>query len=352
MFFRNTLRVLIGCALVLALTATVYAQTCQTCPTYPMVAAAPTCPTCPAPATVCPTCPAPVAVCPPACPTTSSTQTIIEVLNQTPQTSRLVAALQTGGLTKTLSGPGPFTLFAPTDAAFCKVDRCTLNGWADDPKTLTDALLYHVAYGKLMGCDLARLVSLGTIAGAPLQIAASADGVRVSVNGIGVPYTSVVASNGVIYFIDTMLTAPCNVTACANDIMTALAADPQYSMAVKMIHAAGMATELTQTAPVTFFAPTNAALSAIPGCTPAQLTSNPDKIRQYLLYAMVPGAYCVNTLRAMEQPFNTFLGVQLSPLCVGTGLKVNNIRVIACDIKACNGLIQGTSGVLMPPVVS
>ena len=114
----------------------------------------------------------------------------------------LVAAVQAAGLAETLSGPGPFTVFAPTDDAFAKLPAGTVEGLLGDKEKLTSILTYHVVPGKVMAADVAGMTSATTVQGGTLKIDAS-NGVKV--NDANVVTADVVADNGVIHVIDTVL---------------------------------------------------------------------------------------------------------------------------------------------------
>ena len=115
----------------------------------------------------------------------------------------LVAAVGAAGLVDTLSGPGPFTVFAPTDAAFAKLPAGTIDALLADPSgTLTDILLYHVVAGKVMAADVVNLTSAETVGGNVLSIDTSAG---VKVDGANVIVTDIWCSNGVIHVIDTVM---------------------------------------------------------------------------------------------------------------------------------------------------
>lgn len=364
MYLRSTVRVLIGCALAFALYAPAFAQcnSCQaaapTCPTYQVAPA----PVCPAPVCPAPVCPAPVAVCPapvystpPTCPAVCTNLDIMQVLAQNPQASKFVAALQCSGVAQVLTGPGPFTVFAPTDAAFCKVPVCITNGWADDPKTMTAAMLYHITYGRLMARDISHLDTLGTLQGSYVYTWGRHDGRKISINNDTTRCVDVQACNGVIHYISKVLEpplcaqAPACKNSCTGDLISTLSADPQYSRILGLIQTAGLTTILAQTTPITFIAPTDTALCALPAGFLDQLSCNPDKLRQYLLYAMVPGAYNVCQMRGMC-PFNSFLGCTISPLCIGATVKLNNCsRIICTDILAGCNIIQAADNMLAPP---
>jgi transforming growth factor-beta-induced protein len=119
----------------------------------------------------------------------------------------LVTAVQAAGLVDALSGEGPFTVFAPTDAAFAALPDGTIESLLADPSgALTDILLYHVVAGQVLSSDLSDGMTAVTLGGAELTFSVSADGVQV--NGANVVAADVMASNGVIHVIDAVLLPP------------------------------------------------------------------------------------------------------------------------------------------------
>ena len=115
----------------------------------------------------------------------------------------LVTAVQAAGLVETLKGEGPFTVFAPTDAAFAALPEGTLEGLLADIPALTDILLYHVVPGKVMAADVVSLTSATTAQGSDLAILVE-DG-KVMINDAMVITTDIETSNGVIHVIDAVL---------------------------------------------------------------------------------------------------------------------------------------------------
>lgn len=114
----------------------------------------------------------------------------------------LVTAVQAAGLVETLKGPGPFTVFAPTDAAFAKIPQETLNGLLNDRAALTSVLTYHVVPGRVMAADV-RAGQVPTVQGSSITVTTS--GGNVQVNGANVVQTDIVTSNGVIHVIDAVI---------------------------------------------------------------------------------------------------------------------------------------------------
>ena len=113
----------------------------------------------------------------------------------------LATALTAAGLVDTLKGPGPFTVFAPTDAAFAKVPKAQLDALLADKAKLTAVLTYHVVPGKVMAADV-KAGMVKTVQGSSLTI--KTDG-GVMVDGAKVTATDIVASNGVIHVIDSVV---------------------------------------------------------------------------------------------------------------------------------------------------
>jgi uncharacterized surface protein with fasciclin (FAS1) repeats len=120
----------------------------------------------------------------------------------------LVTAVKAAGLVDALSGTGPFTVFAPTDAAFAKLPAGTLDALLKDPQKLAAILKYHVVAGKVMAADVIKAngAKPATLNGATLDI--QVKGGMVHVNSASVTKADVVASNGVIHVIDTVVLPP------------------------------------------------------------------------------------------------------------------------------------------------
>ena len=113
----------------------------------------------------------------------------------------LATALQAAGLVDTLKGPGPFTVFAPTDAAFAKIPKADLDALLKDKAKLTAVLTYHVVPGKVMAKDV-KAGKVKTVQGGMLTLGTTGG---VTVNNAKVVQADVVASNGVIHVIDTVV---------------------------------------------------------------------------------------------------------------------------------------------------
>jgi uncharacterized surface protein with fasciclin (FAS1) repeats len=139
----------------------------------------------------------------------ASGDTIVEVAAGNEDFSTLVQLVTDAGLAETLSGEGPFTVFAPTDAAFEAVPAETLEALAADPQgALTEVLTLHVVPGEVTAADAAGLVGqcVETVNGGKLKIEQSGD--TLTIGGATISATDVEAGNGVIHVIDSVITAP------------------------------------------------------------------------------------------------------------------------------------------------
>lgn len=115
----------------------------------------------------------------------------------------LVTAVKAADLVETLKGEGPFTVFAPNDAAFAKVPAATLEGLLADKAALSNVLTYHVVAGKIMAADVVKLSSAKTVQGQSADIEVK-DG-KVFVDGAQVIATDIKTSNGVIHVLDSVI---------------------------------------------------------------------------------------------------------------------------------------------------
>ncbi len=118
----------------------------------------------------------------------------------------LATALQAAGLVETLQGKGPFTVFAPTDEAFAKIPKATLDALLKDKAALTKVLTYHVVAGKVEAKDVVKLSKAKSVEGS--DIAVRVMGGKVMVDNANVVKTDIEASNGVIHVIDAVIMPP------------------------------------------------------------------------------------------------------------------------------------------------
>jgi uncharacterized surface protein with fasciclin (FAS1) repeats len=141
-------------------------------------------------------------------PKAAPAKNIVETAVAAGSFNTLVAAVKAAGLVETLSGPGPFTVFAPSDAAFAKLPAGTLEALPKDKAKLASILTYHVVPGKVMAADVIKMngAKPATANGQALDIVVR--GGKVYVNGAQVTTADVQASNGVIHVIDAVVLPP------------------------------------------------------------------------------------------------------------------------------------------------
>merc|ERR1719183_1161494 len=137
-------------------------------------------------------------------------KTIVDLAVATPDLSTLVTAVKAAGLVDTLSGKGPFTVFAPTNEAFAKLPRGTLDNLLkpENKQQLVDILTYHVAAGSVHAKDLTNNEQIKTVEGKAVKVSVIPYVNYVYINNARVTQADVGASNGVVHIIDTVLMPP------------------------------------------------------------------------------------------------------------------------------------------------
>lgn len=136
----------------------------------------------------------------------AKSNTIVDVASSDPNFSTLVTAVKAAGLADTLSGQGPYTVFAPTNEAFNNLPAGTLDNLLANPEQLKNILTYHVVAGNVMAADVVKLNSANTVNGKPVTI--TAEGQTVKINDAVVTKTDIKTDNGVIHVIDKVLLPP------------------------------------------------------------------------------------------------------------------------------------------------
>jgi transforming growth factor-beta-induced protein len=261
------------------------------------------------------------------------------------QFNTLASLLTKAGLVETLSTGGPFTVFAPTDAAFAKVPKATLDALAANPPQLKSVLLYHVVPGRVTAAEVVKLTSAKTVEGRSVAIRV-VDG-SVYVDGAKVTTPDVMASNGVIHVIDSVLipkTAPA--TPAKNVVQTAIAAG-QFKTLASLLTKAGLVGTLQGKGPFTVFAPTDAAFAKVPKATLAALGKDKAKLRAVLLYHVVKGK--VTAAQAMKlRSAKTLNGKSLAIRVSAGKVLVGGATVTRADVNASNGVIHVVNKVLIP----
>ena len=156
--------------------------------------------------------PAPTTAAPSTAPPASAaamTKDIVETATEAGSFKTLLTAVKAAGLVETLQGKGPFTVFAPTDAAFAALPAGTLDGLLKDPAALKKILLYHVVSGAVTADKVVGLTSATSVEGSPIAVSVKDGSVYLN-DSAKVVTPDVMASNGVIHVIDTVILPPSN----------------------------------------------------------------------------------------------------------------------------------------------
>ncbi len=267
-------------------------------------------------------------------------QTIVEIAAANPQFKTLVAAVQAAGLVDTLNGDGPFTVFAPTDAAFNKLGKATIDSLLADPEALKSVLLYHVLPGETMAAGVLSMSSAKTVEGSPVVFKQS--GNQVYVNNARVTTADVQATNGVIHVIDTVITPP------SMDIVDTAAANPQFKTLVAAVQAAGLVDTLKGEGPFTVFAPDRLRLQQLGKATIDALLADPEALKSILLYHAVSGAVYSGDAAKLASA-KTVNGADVVISQRNGQLYINGARVVTSDILTTNGVIHVIDTVITPP---
>jgi transforming growth factor-beta-induced protein len=252
----------------------------------------------------------------------------------------LAAALTAAGLVDTLKGAGPFTVFAPTDDAFAKLPQGTLETLLkpENKQTLTDILTYHVAAGKMMAVDVVKQTLIDTVNGAPVKV--KLDGSKVFINDAQVVITDIIAANGVIHVIDSVILPP-------KDIVDTAVADGRFKTLAKALTAASLIDTLKGKGPFTVFAPTDAAFAKLPAGTINALLADKAKLTSILTYHVVAGRVMAADVVKLTSA-DTVNGKAVTIKVDGDKVYVNDAQVVITDILTANGVIHVIDTVLLP----
>ncbi len=278
---------------------------------------------------------------------------IVQTLQADSRYSILVEAVVAAELTSTLSSPGPFTVFAPTNDAFAalltELGLSKAQLLADKP-LLTAVLTYHVLPARVARASVPLGKAVTTAGGGIFKIDATPGGGLAITDGrnrvAGITRTDLEASNGVIHVIDKVL-----LPADKNIVQTAQAL-PQFSILVEAVVAAGLADALSATGPLTVFAPTNDAFAALLvelGVTKEQLLANTALLTQVLTYHVVNG----RVLKADVPVGPAITTLQGETFTVDATLAITDRRgrkagITATDVLTSNGVIHVIDKVILP----
>ena len=326
--------------------------------------------------------------------------TVVDIIVNSPAHNTLETAVIAAGLAGTLSGEGPFTVFAPTDAAFAAVDSSTLAAVLADSALLADILLYHVVGVQELSTDLVSDVYITTLNGDSVYVNINANGVFI--DNAQVIVADLLADNGVVHVIDAVLIPDtnvvnfiegctdmmaCNYNAAAtindgtcdaligsacddndvyteNDVISAgcscagteidsvtvvdiIVNSPNHTTLETAVIAAGLAGTLSGEGSFTVFAPTDAAFAAVDSATLASILADSALLADILLYHVV-GAQALSTDLVSDVYITTLNGDSVYVNINANGVFIDNAQVIVADLLADNGVVHVIDAVILP----
>ena len=277
---------------------------------------------------------------------------VVGVVNGQSGFTILSEAINTAGLRDDLIGAGPFTLFAPTDAAFTTLLAelgITKEQLFADRALLTSVLTYHVLPAKVERAAVPVGRAITTLQGGIFTVSTSGSALRINDGrnrAATITATDAQASNGVVHTIDRVL-LPAN----RNIVQTAQAL-PQFSILVEAVVAANLQGALSGTGPLTVFAPTNDAFAALLtelGLTKQQLLANVPLLTRVLTYHVVNG----RALQSDIVPGQAVTSLQGSSFTVDASLRITDQRarvsqIASTNVLTTNGVIHVIDRVILP----
>ncbi|MBO6513852.1 MAG: fasciclin domain-containing protein [Phycisphaerales bacterium] len=253
----------------------------------------------------------------------------------------LAAALTEADLVGALKGDGPFTVFAPTDEAFSKLPKGTVESLLkpENRDQLISILTYHVVPGEFDAKHVLGSDALKTLNGQRASVNAD----KGMIGNASIIKTDIECSNGIIHVIDEVI-----MPASSSILETATSAG-SFSTLAAAIDAAGLTDALSGEGPFTVFAPTDAAFAKLPAGTVETLLKpeNVEMLRSILLYHVVEGrVYSDDAINAEKA--ETLQGTKISIKETKKGVMINNATVQTANIDTTNGVIHVIDTVILP----
>lgn len=267
------------------------------------------------------------------------TNTVVDVIANSPDHNSLEAAVLAADLAETLSGEGPFTLFAPTDAAFEALPAGTVDALMADIPALTEILLYHAISGTVLSTDLSDGMMATTINGKDIEVNINVDGFFI--NDAKITFADIVTDNGVVHVIDAVLLPP------RTTVVDVVVNSPDHSILEAAVLAADLDGTLSGDGPFTLFAPTDAAFAALPAGTVDALLADIPELTDILLYHAISGTVLSSDL-SDGMMATTINGEDVTVTINTDGVFINSAQVTMADIITDNGVVHVIDAVLLP----
>ena len=268
--------------------------------------------------------------------------TVVDIIVNSESHTTLETAVLQANLAATLSGNGPFTVFAPTDEAFNSVPTETLNALLADNNALTVVLLHHVHSGNVMSTDLSDGMEVPTLNETNLTV--SIDGMTIKIDFATVTQADLTASNGVVHIIDKVLLS--EYSEVDTTVYSIIKTSPIHTTLVTTINAANLDETLSGEGPFTVFAPTDDAFSALPAGALDELLANVTLLSEVLLHHVHSGNVFSSDLSDGMQ-VTTLNNDNLIVTIDGTNVMIDIANVTQADIEADNGVVHIIDAVLI-----
>lgn len=274
-----------------------------------------------------------------------SQNTVVDIVVNSDDHTILEDAVIAAGLAGTLQGAGPFTVFAPTDAAFNALPDGVLDALLQDPTgDLADILLYHV-----LGAEVASSSVTNGLIAQPLNDANTLKFTRTGaddfffVNQAQITVRDIPADNGVVHVIDAVV--------LPGETVVDVAIDNNFTTLTTAVVAAELLPALTDPAGTfTVFAPTDDAFAALPAGTLDALLQDPTGDLANILLYHVLGAEAFSTDLSDGQMATTLLGQDITVTISGDTVRINNATVVMADVSSDNGVVHVIDAVLLPEI--
>lgn len=271
----------------------------------------------------------------------ASSQNIYQLVQSSPDHTTLAAAIDAANLQAALEGPGPFTLFAPTDAAFDALPEGLVEALLLDPEeVLRDILLYHVVPGSNPTGSFTNGENLTSLLSGQ-QLTITIDGTMFMVNGALMSPANIGASNGIIHSIDAVLIPD------VTTVYDVVVESEDHNTLEAAINAAGLDVTLDGPGAFTLFAPTDAAFDLLPANLVNALLEDPEGVLSDVLLYHAVGSIAISSSLGDGDMIETLLGQDVTVSLTG-GVFINNAEVTVADIPTINGVVHVVNAVLIP----
>ena len=280
-------------------------------------------------------------------PEPAESNTVVDIIVNSEVHTVLEDAVVAADLVSTLSGEGPFTVFAPTDDAFTAL-LAALGFTAEELLAypgLTDVLLYHVVGAQALSTDLTDGQEITTLLDEDVQVTITADGVFI--NQAQVIVADLEADNGVVHVIDAVLVP--EMEELPETVVDIIVESEVHTLLELAVGAAGLVDALSGEGPFTVFAPTDDAVVALTealGISADELLALPN-LGEILQYHVVAGEAFSDDLED-GQMITTLLGQDVTVSIDDAGVMINEAMVIIADLEAENGVVHVIDAVLVP----